>query len=401
MMKLHTLHYRAISHPIHRLPLELLEHIFHLLLEKDQTFLSPWHEEFPLNLTQVCSQWESLVSSVRNHRLWSTVQIDPADPDWLERLHLYLFLSRDEFLDIYITEMTQSIVDELAGHHRRIRIVTPGSEISQICDSTTSEPEIIRVVITTVFEKKNFSIPLSSSVTALPFVDLEQGSLRRLQSFSQLQALQIWTYASQLLGLGGPLQLPTLQRLSLTTNENPLDFLRIFAPSQLLDLRLVLQGSLSPATYYQLETFIIGHMPNLRWISLTVHDYIDSVIIQPLEESTTQSSSAGQSESLRRIDCYIRSPPKEGILPFERLIESAPRLEECHLVTPIHSLPYFSPHIRELEFNFHYSHISPVVNGELFKLVHLEVLRLTFATAEQLQLLTLVRCDLFSTLFLL
>ena len=391
-MKLHTLNSRAISHPIHRLPLELLEHIFHLLLEiesEDETYEPRWNKAFPLNLTQVCSQWELLLLSVRNRRLWSTVWIDPADPDWLEQLHLYLFLSRDEGLNIHITEMTQSIVDELAGHHQRIRSLLPQLAITQILDSTTSEPDIIRVLITDEVGKKSFSIPLLSSVTTLPFVYLGDGSFRRLQSFLQLQVLQMRTQMPQLLELGGPLQLPALQRLLLLSHENPLDFLRIFAPSQLLDLQLELPGSLSSAAYYELEIFIIRQMPNLRWIVLVVSDYIDSVFAQSVEESTAQYSSAVQSESLRRIDCRLALSSKERIPPFERLIESAPHLEECHLITPIKSLPCFSPHIRELEFDFHISPISPVVNGELFKLVHLEVLKLTFATAEQLQLLTL------------
>ena len=395
MMKLHTLNRRAISHPIHRLPLELLEHIFHLLFEIESEVdifdKSPRNEIFPLNLTQVCSQWESLVLSVRNRRLWSTVRIDPADPDWFERLGLHLFLSRDEGVNIHITEMTQSIMNGLAGHHRCICSLPPGWEISQIWDSTTSEHDTIQVVITDRHGENPISIPLSSSVTVLPLIYLGEGSLRRLQSFSQLRELQIIAPTPQLLELGGPLQLPALQRLDLqVSHENPLDALRIFVPSHLLDLRLMLYGPLSFAAYYELETFIIGDMPNLRWISLIVHVYLDSVFIPPLEESTTQSSPARQSESLRRIDCYILSPRKEGTLPFGRLIESAPHLEECHLVTPINSLPYFSPHIRELEFDFHYSDILPVVNGELFKLVHLEVLRLRFTTAKQLQLLTLL-----------
>ena len=389
MMKLHMLNSRAISHPIHRLPLELLEYIFHLLfeIESDNNIFdkSPWDEAFPLNLTQVCSQWESLALSVRNRRLWSTVWIDPADPDWLERLHLHLFLSRDEVLDIHITKMTQSIVDELAGHHRRIRSLSPGWRISQIWDSTTAEPDTIQVVITDWSGKNPFSIPLSSSVTALPFVDVGEGSLRRLQSFSRLKVLQIGTQMPQLLELSGPLRLPALQRLLLVTHANPLDFLRIFSPSQLLDLHL----GLSPAAYYELETFIIEHMPNLRSIDLEVFPWVDSVFMQPLEEFTAQPSSAGHSESLRRIHCEIAGWSKERIPPFERLIESAPHLEECYLLTPMKSLPFFGPHIRKLEFNSHGSPILPVVNGELFELVHLEVLKLTFTTAEQLQLLTL------------
>ena len=392
MMKLHTLNSRAVSHPIHRLPLELLEHIFHLLFEiesEDDAYESRWNEAFPLNLTQVCSQWESHLLSVRNRRLWSTVWIDPANPDWLEQLHLYLFLSRDESLNIHITEMTQNIVDELTEHHRRIRSLLPRFAISQILDSTTSEPDIIQVLITNESGKKNFSIPLSSSVTALPFLYLGEGSLRRLQSFLQLQVLQISTEMPQLLELGGPLQLPALRRLLLLSHENTLDFLRIFSPSQLLDLQLELPGPLYSAAYHELETFIIRQMPNLRWVVLVVSDYIDLVFAQPVEESKAQSSSTGQSENLRRIDCRIALSTKDRIPPFERLIESAPHLEECHLVTPIKSLPCFSPHIRELEFDFHISPVSPVVNGELFKLVHLEVLKLTFATAEQLQLLTL------------
>src|SRR5258706_16152151 len=126
-MKLHTLNSQAISHPIHRLPLELVEPVFHLLLEtksKERLQLS-WHDEFPLNLAQVCSQWESVVSSIRNRRLWSIVWIHRADPGWLERLYLYLFLSRDEGLNIYIPKMTQSIVDALTGHHQRITIRFP------------------------------------------------------------------------------------------------------------------------------------------------------------------------------------------------------------------------------------------------------------------------------------
>ena len=392
MVKLHTLNSQAISHPIHRLPLELLEHIFHLLLEiesETETYESPWHDAFPLNLIQVCSQWESLVSSVHNRRLWSTVRIDPADPEWLERLHLYLFLSRDEGLNIHITEMTQSIVDALSGHHRRIRSLLPGFAISQIWDSTFSEPDNFQVVLTNRSGKRPFSMPLSGSVTTLPFVYLGEGSLHRLQSFLELQELQIRTQAAQLLELGGPLQLPALRRLLLLTHVNPLDFLRLFAPSQLLDLQLELPGSLSAAVYYELETFIIGHMPNLRWVVLRVRDYVDSVFVQSTEESTTQSSSARQSESLRQIDCRMLSPSEDKIPSFERLIESAPHLEECHLVTPINSLPCFSHHLRKLEFHFGGSPISPVVNVGLFKLAHLEVLKLTFVTAEQLQLLTL------------
>ena len=305
MMKLHTLNSQAISHPIHRLPLELLEHIFHLLLEIEsdeqnsrQPWQGAWQGEFPLNLTQVCSQWESLVLSARNRRLWSTVQIDPADPDWLERLNLYLFLSRDQGLAIHITEMTQSIVDALTGHHRRICSLS-GLTISQIWDSTTSDPDIVQVVIADDSGKMPLSIPLSSSVTALPFMDLGKGSLRRLQSFFQLRVLQIEPHTPQLLELGGPLQLPTLQELRLQTDENPLDFLRVLAPSQILDLHLFLRGFLSPAAYYELETFIIRHMPNLRWVVLVVLNYVDSLFVQPVEESTTQSSSATQSESLR------------------------------------------------------------------------------------------------------
>ena len=387
MVKLHKLNTQAISHPIHRLPLELLEHIFHLLLEiesKAKPYFSSWHDAFPLNLTQVCSQWESLVSLARNRRLWSMVWIDPADPDWLERLHLHLFLSREEGLDIHIIEITQSIVDALTGHHRRIRSLS-GPTISQIWDPTTSERDIIQVVLA----PQRFSIPLSSSVTALPFVALGKGSLHHLQSFSQLQVLEILAQMPQLLELSGPLQLPALQRLRLQTSTNPLDFLRVFTPSQLLDLHLWPLGSLSSAAYHELETFIIGHMPNLRWVFLVVYDYAESAYVQPVEESTTQSLSGRQSESLRRIECIMSSPSKDKTPPFERLIESAPYLEECYLDTSMKLLPCFSHHIRKLEFNFHNSHILPVVNGGLVKLAHLEVLKITFANAEQVQLLTL------------
>jgi hypothetical protein len=397
MTKLNMLNSLAISHPIHRLPLELLEHIFHMLLElesEDETSASPSHEPFPLNLTQVCVEWESLVMAVRNRRLWSTVRIDPADLDWLGRLHVHLYMSRGEDLNIHVTEMTQSVVDELARHHQRIRSFPPGSAISQIWESTTSEPDTIQVVITNQSGKKPFSIPLSTSMTALPFVYLGEGSLHRLQSFSKLRVLHTRVKPLQLHELGGPLQLPALQTLLLlVAHENPLEFLKVFAPSQLLDLQLELPKPLSPSAYHELETFIIQHMPNLRYVVLVVSDYIDSEFVQPVEEeekeagSTTQSSAAKQSESLRRID--FRTGSKRKIPPFERLIASAPHLEECHLLTPIKSLPCFSQHLLVLEFNFYDSPISHVMNGELFILVHLEVFKLTFSAAEQLQLLTL------------
>ena len=391
MMKLHILNARAISHPIHRLPLELLEHIFHLLLEigpGENPHFSSWCDVFPLNLTQVCSQWESLVSSVRNRRLWSTVRIDPADSDWLERLHLHLFLSRDEGLTIHIKGMTQGIVDALTKHHRRIRSL-PGLTISEIRDSTTSETDIIQVVIPDGAGKKDFSIPLSSSVTVLPYLYPEEGSLHRLQSFSQLRVIRIAIETPQLLELGSSLHLPALQELLLETDENPLDCLRMFAPSQLLDLNLGSKGSLSPVAYYELETFIIGQMPNLRCVTLHLDNYVDSLFLQPVEESTTQSSSAMQSENLRVINCSVSSPSKDKTPPFERLVESAPHLEECQLSASMKSLPCFSNHIRKLGLDFSDSPISPVVNGGLFKLPHLEVLTLWFTTAEQLQLLTL------------
>jgi len=399
-MRLNTLHSRAISHPIHRLPLELLEHIFHMLLElesEDDTYELPWTEAFPLNLTQVCSQWESLVSSVHNRRLWTTIRIDPADPDWLGRLHIYLFLSRGEELNIHITDVTQSIVDELAGHHRRIRSLLAGLAISQIWEATASLPDTVQVVITDQAGKRPFPIRLSSSVKALPLMYLGEGSLHRLQLFPQLQMLQIRTQTLQLYEVGGPLQLPALRRLLLlVAHKNPLEFLKIFSPSQLLDLQLELPKPLSPAAYHELETFIIRHMPNLRWVVLVVSEYEDSEFVQPEEEeeeegeeSKAQSSAAKQSESLRRIDIRISSGPKSGIPPFERLIESAPHLEECHLITPIKSLPCFSHYIRELEFDLYGSPILHMMDGRLFKLVHLEVLKLTFAMAEQLLLLTL------------
>ena len=395
MVKLHTLNIQAISHPIHRLPLELLEHIFHMLLEIESEDIS-WHEPFPLNLTQVCNQWKSLVLSARNRRLWSTVLIDPADSDWLERLHLHLFLSRDEGLTIHIKDMTQSIVDALTRHHRRIRSL-PGLTISEIRDSTTSEPDTHQVVIINESRKRPISIPLSSSVKALPYVYLGMDSLHRLQSFSQLRVL-IVIHTPQLLELGGPLQLPALQELLLKTNGNPLDLLRIFAPSQLLFLHLSDLGPLSPEAYYELETFIIRHMPNLRRVILYVGEYVDSVFVQPVEESTTQSSSARQSESLRVIECSVSRSSKDKTPPFERLIESAPHLEECYLVPSMKSLPCFSHHIRKLEFDLYYSTILPVVNGGLFKLAHLEVLKLTFNTVEQVQLLSLFQAPLLQSL---
>ena len=237
-------------------------------------------------------------------------------------------------------------------------------------------------------------------MTALPFIG--GGSLRHLQSFLQLQELKIRPEMSQLLELGGPLQLPALQRLNLdVTHENPLETLRIFAPSQLLDLELALLGSWSLAAYYELETFIIGQMPNLRSIELSVEtkDYIDLVFVQPVE-STTQSSSARQSESLRRIDCAVLVWPEAqgGIFFFKRLIESAPHLEECHLVAPMKSLPYFGPHIRKLELSFLDSHVLHVLYTKQFELVHLEVLKLSFETDEQLELLELFEAP--SLLFL-
>jgi len=390
---LSTLHSRAISHPIHRLPLELLEHIFHLLLSlelEDETYPSPCHEAFPLNLTRVCRQWESLVLSVHNRLLWSMVRIDPADPDWLGRLHVHLFLSRGEGLNIGITDVTQSIVDELARHHRRIHSLLPGLRLRRKLGFTTSEPDTVHMVITNQAGKKDFSIPLSSSVRVLPFVDLGEGSLHRLQSFPQLKVLRIRTQTLQLHELGDPLQLPALQTLVLFAHENPLDVLKIFSPSQLLGLRLSLQGPLSPAAYHELEAFIIQRMPNLRWINLTVFDYIDSEFVQPVEEeSITQSSAARQSESLRRIGFEIVSQSETRSPPFERLIESAPHLEVCHLLTPIQSWPCFSHHIRELGFRFPDLPIWHLMNREPFKLVHLEVFELGFSTPEQLQLLTL------------
>lgn len=108
--------------------------------------------------------------------------------------------------------------------------------------------------------------------------------------------------------------------------------MKLFPSSQLLYLQLTLPGPLSSAAYRELETFIITHMPNLQWIALSVEIYTDSEFSQPVEESTTQSSAAKQSETLRQID--IRSESLENdIPPFERLIESAPYLEVCHLTT--------------------------------------------------------------------
>ena len=391
--KLNRLKSRAISHPIHRLPLELLEYIFHLLLpleSEDETYASPRHEAFPLNLTRVCRQWESLVLSVRNRRLWTTIRIDSADPDWLGRLHVYLFLSRDEGLDIRITNVTQSIADELVKHHRRIHSFLPGAPF---CMLTTSESGTVEVVISNQAGKKPFPFLLSSSVKALPFVFPEEGSLHRLQSFPRLQVLKIMTGTLQLHELGSPLQLPALQRLLLVAHEYPLELLKIITPSQLLDLQLELQGPLSPATYHELEAFIIQHMPNLRWFALKVGDYIDSEFVQPVKEegSITQSSAAKQSESLRRIDLEIVSLSETSVPPFGRLIESAPHLDECHLKTPIQSWPCFSHHIRELELEFRFSCLTilHLMNGEPFKLVHLEVFKLTFSAPEQSQLLTL------------
>ena len=391
--KLNTLNRRAISHPIHLLPQELLEHILHLLLElesEDETYASPWDEAFPLNLTQVCSQWESLVLSVRNRRLWSTVWIDPADPDWLGRLHLHLFLSRGEGLNIRIIDVTQSIVDELAKHHQCIHSLLPGLALPQLWGLSTSEPDTFQVVFANRAGTKPFPIPLSSSVRALPLAYLGEGSLHRLQSFPQLQVLKIMTQMLQLHELGGPLQLPALRRLFLVVaHEKPLELLKVLSPSQLLDLQLELQKPLSPAGYHELEAFIIQHMPNLRWVALTVFHYIDSESVQPVEEPITQSSGTKQSESLRRIDFDFEPESKTRIPPFERLIESAPHLEECHLFTPIRSWPCFSHHIRELEFGSSDLPILYLMNGEPFKFVHLEVFKLTFSTPEQLQLLTL------------
>ena len=173
------------------------------------------------------------------------------------------------------------------------------------------------------------------------------------------------------------MQWPALQRLLLITQDNPLDFLRFFTPAQLLDLHLELPSPLSPTAYVELETFIIGDMPKLRWIILVTSAYIDLELMQPVEESTTQYSPAKQSESLRRIDCRTGSS-KNTVPPFERLIGSAPYLEECHLVTPMTSFPSFGHRIRELELNFFDSPTSHLINGEMFKFVHLEVLKLTF-----------------------
>ena len=386
-MKLHTLNSQAISHPIHRLPLELLDHIFHLLFEIEAS----WNYEFPLNLTQVCSQWKSAVLSVRNRRLWSKVKINPVDPDWLERLNLYLFLSRDEGIHIDTMGMTQSVVDALTGHHRRIHSLDGILIMTQIWDSTISEPDTIQVVIRDQFKNDPFPIPLSSFVTALPYMQLGEGSLYRLQSFLQLQEIQIETQTTQLFELGSPLQLPALQRLLLNTHENPLDFLRILAPSQLLDLEVMILESLSPEVYYELETFIIGHMPNLRRVTLRAYKYVDSDFVQPAEESAAQSSSAlMQSENLQRIDCRIDWWSNDNP-SFRRLIESAPHLEECYFPAPIKSLPSFSHQIRKLGLKLYDSPILPVVNGGLLKLAHLEVLKLTFTTAEHLQLLALVQ----------
>jgi len=388
--KLNRLSSRAISHPIYRLPLELLERIFHLLLEEYETYASPWDEAFPLSLTQVCSQWEALVLSVRNRRLWSWVWIDPADPDWLGRLHVHLFLSRDEGLNIRITDVTQSIADELARHHRRIRSLT-GLTISQILEANTSEPDTVQVVVTNRVRKKTFPIPVSSSAKVLHSVYLIGDPLHRLQSFTQLRMLYIELYTLQPHELGCPLQLPALQTLVLLVpHENPLEVLKIFSPSQLLGLRLLLPEPLSPTAYHKLEAFIIHHMPNLRWVTLRVSRYIDSEFVQPVEEgSITQSSATKQSESLRRIDLDIVSLSETRVPPFERLIESAPHLDECHLKTPIQSWPCFSHQIRELEFGFSRSPILHLMNGGLFKLVHLEVFMLTFSTPKQWPLLNL------------
>jgi hypothetical protein len=88
MTVLEMLSRRAIVHPIHHLPQELLEHIFHLLLPPvDEYFAWPRYDAFPLNLAQVCRQWEALILSVRNRRLWSTLWIDHMDPDWKAQFH--------------------------------------------------------------------------------------------------------------------------------------------------------------------------------------------------------------------------------------------------------------------------------------------------------------------------
>jgi hypothetical protein len=387
MMELDTLHHRARSHPIQRLPLELLEHIFHLLLESaDENGASAWYEAFPLNLTQVCSQWEALILSISNRRLWSMIRIDPADPDWSEQLHLHLFLSRNESLSILVTEMTQAIVDELAGHYQRIRSFLPGELMHQVSDTDISEQNITQFTIRDQYNRC-FSMPLPTSVAALPFALISQASLHRLQEFHQLRMLYISTLKLQLEDIGGPLHWPALQRLHLQViQENPLDFLRLFAPSQLLDLQLELPKPPSPVGYLELETFIVEQMPNLRWVVLIVSGYTEEKIPQPVGQPTTQSSSAKQSESLRRIDCnaLVRKNPMP---PFERLIGKAPHLEECHLTVPIKSFPVFSHCTRRLELNFYGSPISPSMNLGMFRFLHLEVLKLTFNTSGQLQFL--------------
>ena len=369
---------------IHSLPDDVLYRVLRLLHMSSTTSpedLLEWYDILPSMLCTVCLRWQALVLS--SPSLWRIIRLNAlVDEGSMERLHLYLELSRDQPLTIVTESKTRGklqnpILDILSAHTHRIH---HASDMSDPYWSWEFGPDSdIFHLIARPQHGQTIDLPLAVAVRELD-VNMPATFIDHLWRFQNLQGLRLTVARDSdisVTALHGR-ELPILHKLSLTdeATDDPVSLLRIFPPHKLHQLQLIIRKTLSKEKYETLESYLLCSMPELASLDLKITK----------TKGTPWKSSPLRTPSISIKDLsFCISETQRTNLPT-RFVYNTPALESCSLSFPtFETPPPFNSRLRFLELTFKGTSTAKQRPPKVKKMVleHLEHLRLHFGDSDE------------------
>jgi len=381
--KLKSLSYVATPSSIHSLPDDVLYWVLRLL--HMSSTISPedlleWYDNLPSMLCTVCLRWQALVLS--SPSLWRRIRLNAlVDQESIERLHLYLELSRDQSLTI-ITEsktlgkLRKPALDILSAHAHRIHIA---SDVSDTYWFWEFGPETDTfTLIAHPQHGQTMGLPLAVTVGELD-VNMPATFIDYLWHFQNLQCLRLTVARDSDISIAAlhGRELPMLHKLSITdeASDDPVSLLRNFPPHKLHQLQLTIRKTLSKEKYEGLESYLLCNMPKLAYLDLKITK----------TKGTPWKSSPPETPSISIKDLsFCMLGTQRTNLPT-RLVYNTPALESCSLSWPtFETPPPFNSRLRFLELTFQglttVKQRLPKVNKVVLE--HLEHLRVFFGDSD-------------------
>jgi hypothetical protein len=300
----------------------------------------------------------------------------------MERLYLYLELSRDQPLTIVTESKTlgklrKPALDILSAHTHRIHIV---SDISDPYWSWEFGPDLdIFHLIAHPRHGQIMRLPLAVTVGELD-VNMPATFIDHLWRFQNLQCLRLTVARDSnipVTALHGR-ELPMLHKLCLTdeATDDPVSLLRIFPPHKLHQLQLTIRKTLSKEKYEGLESYLLCSMPGLAYLDLNITK----------TKGTPWKSSPPTTPSISIKDLSFCIVETERTNLPTRFVYNTPALESCSISYPTFEIPPpFNSRLRFLELTFEGTSTAKKRLPKVEKMVleHLEHLRLLFWDSDE------------------